>query len=119
VAKDRTWVYELDWKSPVDGGKWGAPHTLDIPLMFGNTAVADHMSGDGAEARSVAATMTGTLIAFAQTGSPNHAGLPEWKPYTLAGRETMSFGAKARLVNDPRGDERRLVEQEPYTQPGT
>ena len=29
-------VYQLDWKSPRDGGKWGAPHTLDIPLVFDN-----------------------------------------------------------------------------------
>ncbi|HVY83482.1 MAG TPA: carboxylesterase/lipase family protein, partial [Steroidobacteraceae bacterium] len=26
-------AYQLDWKSPQDGGKWGAPHTLDIPLV--------------------------------------------------------------------------------------
>ena len=26
-----TWAYNFAWKSPVDGGKWGAPHTMDIP----------------------------------------------------------------------------------------
>ena len=29
------YAYQLDWGSPRDGGKWGAFHTLDIPLMFG------------------------------------------------------------------------------------
>jgi para-nitrobenzyl esterase len=92
---------------------------LDIPLCFDNVAVADHMTGDGQEARSLGALMSDTWIAFARTGNPNHAGLPQWKPYSLANRETMSFDAQSKLVNDPRGNERRLVEQVPYTQPGT
>ena len=119
VAQAHTWVYELDWRSPIDGGKWGAPHTLDIPLVFDNTSVADRMSGDGPEARALGALMSSTLIAFARSGNPNHAGLPHWSPYSLAKRETMSFEVPAHLVNDPRGNERRLVEQVPYTQPGT
>jgi para-nitrobenzyl esterase len=24
------YVYQVDWKSPKDGGIWGAPHTIDI-----------------------------------------------------------------------------------------
>lgn len=119
VAKEHTWVYELDWKSPIDGGKWGAPHTLDIPLAFGNVEVADQMTGDGKEARSLAALMSSTFIKFARKGEPNHPGLPHWNPYSLEKRETMSFAAQSKLVNDPRGRERRLVEQVPYTQPGT
>jgi para-nitrobenzyl esterase len=119
IAKEHTWVYELDWQSPVDGGKWGAPHTLDIPLAFGNVEVADQMTGDGPEARSLAALMSGTFIEFARKGEPNHPGLPHWSPYGLDKRETMSFQAQSKLVNDPRGRERRLVEQVPYTQPGT
>ncbi len=119
AAQPHTWVYELDWKTPIDGGKWGAPHTLDIPLIFDNTAAADRMSGDGPDARTLAATMSSTLIAFARTGNPNHAGLPHWSPYSLDKRETMSFDVPARLVNDPRGRERRLVEKVPYSQPGT
>jgi para-nitrobenzyl esterase len=119
AAQAHTWVYELDWRTPIDGGKWGAPHTLDIPLMFDTTAAAERMTGDGAEARRLAAQMSSTLIAFARTGNPNHAGLPKWSPYSLERRETMSFDVPSRLVNDPRGNERRLVEQVGYTQPGT
>ena len=26
-------AYQLDWVSPKDGGKFGAPHTADIPLV--------------------------------------------------------------------------------------
>ncbi|MDR3792556.1 MAG: carboxylesterase family protein [Terracidiphilus sp.] len=118
-AQPHTWVYELDWFTPIDGGKWRAPHTLDIPLWFDNTALAPGMTGDGPEARSVAAQMSETLLAFASTGNPNHPGLPHWAPYDLKNRPTMSFAAPSRLVSDPRGAERRIVEQVPYTQPGT
>ena len=118
-AAPHTWVYELDWRTPIDGGKWGAPHTLDIPLTFDNVAVALGMTGDGPDAQRLAVLMSDTWISFARTGNPNHKGLPEWRPYDLAKRSTMSFAANTRLVDDPRGDERRLIEQVPYTQPGT
>lgn len=119
AAQPHTWVYELDWFSPLEGGKWRAPHTLDIPLFFDNTAFTPNMTGDGAEARAVAAQMSATLLAFAATGNPNHSGLPNWEPYSLDKRATMSFAAPAKLVYDPRGEERRFVEQVPYIQPGT
>jgi para-nitrobenzyl esterase len=119
AAAPHTWVYELDWRTPIDGGKWGAPHTLDIPLALDNVDAAEGMTGGGPEARSLAALMSATWIEFARSGKPNHAGLPHWQPYNLAQRWTMSFNAASRLVEDPRGNERRLVEQIPYTQPGT
>jgi para-nitrobenzyl esterase len=119
TAAARTWVYELDWRTPIDGGMWGAPHTLDIPLVFDNVSVADEMSGDGAEARRLAALMSETWLTFAQTGNPNHSGLPTWTAYNLGSRPTMSFDIPSQLVNDPRGPERRLIEQVPYMQPGT
>jgi len=114
-----TWVYELDWPTPIDGGKWGAPHTLDIPLVFDNTGIADGMSGSGPEARHLASLMSDTFVTFAHTGDPNHARLPQWRPYNLDQRATMSFAAHSRLVDDPRKEERLLIEQVPYTQPGT
>ena len=58
-------------------------------------------------------------FAFARTGNPNRKGLPQWRPYDLVTRPTMSFSSRSHLVNDPRGGERRLIEQAPYTQPGT
>ena len=116
-AAPHTWVYELDWRTPIDGGKWGAPHTLDIPLVFDN--VAGSMTGDGPEAQQLAALMSDTWVNFARTGNPNHKAMPEWRPYDLTKRSTMSFAENTRLVDDPRGDERRLIEQVPYTQPGT
>jgi para-nitrobenzyl esterase len=118
-AAKHTWVYELDWRTPIDGGKWGAPHTLDIPLALDNVAVAPGMTGGGPEAVKLAALMSDAWITFARTGNPNHKGLPDWYPYDLTNRPTMSFNSGSHLVDDPRGGERRLIEQVPYTQPGT
>jgi para-nitrobenzyl esterase len=113
------YAYQLDWGSPEDGGKWGAFHTLDIPLMLGTLTARGSATGDGPEARRVSATMQGALLAFARTGDPNYPGLPRWEPYTLPRRATMVFDVESRLADDPRGAERRLFAKVPFIQQGT
>ena len=113
------WVYQLDWGSPLDGGMFGAFHTLDIPLVFDNIHQPGSRTGDSAEAQKIAGQMSDALIALARTGSPAHARLPEWKPYSLERRETMLFNLSPQLENDPRGGERRLYQQAPFMQRGT
>ena len=112
-------AYQLDWGSPQDGGKWGAFHTLDIPLMFGTLTARESMTGDGEDARRVSATMQRALLAFAKTGDPNYQGLPRWEPYTLPRRATMVFDVQSRLADDPRGAERQLFAKVPFIQQGT
>ncbi|WP_370545507.1 carboxylesterase/lipase family protein [Caulobacter sp. 17J80-11] len=114
-----TWAYQLDWGSPIDGGKWGAPHMLDIPLVFGTTAAPNALSGDGVEARHMSELMTDAFIAFARTGDPRTPAVPEWPRYGLERRTTLSFDLAPRPVDDPRGDERRLFAKVPYVQTGT
>lgn len=114
-----TWAYQLDWPSPVDGGRWGACHGLDIPLLFGTLDADGSLTGAGAEAVAVSQAMGDSLLAFARSGNPNHAALPQWRPYRLDRRSTMVFDRSARLVDDPRGDERRLFEKVPFIQQGT
>jgi para-nitrobenzyl esterase len=46
-----TWMYQLDFPAPEAGGVLGAFHTLDIGLVFGNTALASARTGDGPRAR--------------------------------------------------------------------
>jgi len=45
-----TWVYQVDFPSPKDGGKWGAPHGIDIPLAFDNTHEPEAITGNAAAA---------------------------------------------------------------------
>lgn len=114
-----TWAYQLDWGSPLDGGKFGAFHTLDIPLVFDTTDRPGSRTGDSEAATRVAATMSEALIAFARHGDPNHGGLPRWQTYSLARRETMLFDSTSQQADDPRGGERRLYQQAPFIQRGT
>jgi para-nitrobenzyl esterase len=113
------YAYQLDWGSPLDGGKWGACHTLDIPLVFGTLAAPGSLTGDGDEARRVSATMQQSLLAFARSGDPGYPGLPRWEPYTLPRRQTLVINVDSRLVDDPRGAERELFAKVPFIQQGT
>ncbi|HEX8568637.1 MAG TPA: carboxylesterase/lipase family protein [Caulobacteraceae bacterium] len=113
------WVYQLDWGSPREGGKFRAHHTLDIPLVFNNLAAAGEVTGTSPGARAVADAMTEAFLAFARTGDPNHRRLPRWDRYTLPRRRTMIFDVPPRMQDDPRGAERRLFAKVPYVQPGT
>ncbi len=63
--------------------------------------------------------MSRACIAFARTGDPNITGLPAWPAFDLQRRATMVFDRESRVVDDPRGRERRLFGQVPYVQPGT
>jgi para-nitrobenzyl esterase len=122
-AQRRTWVYEMDWPSPGAGGRFRAPHTVDIPFFFDNLALAPGMVGASPEdlerAQPLATAMSESLIAYAKTGDPNHAGLPRWPTYDLRSRSTMIWNTPPRVANDPRGNERELASQAHYRQPGT
>ncbi|HYM36761.1 MAG TPA: carboxylesterase/lipase family protein [Steroidobacteraceae bacterium] len=111
--------YQLDWPSPQDGGKWRAPHTLDIPLVFDNIDKPGSITGTGDDAKKMANQISDAFISFAKTGDPNHVGIPKWEPYTLPRRATMVFNTTSKLIDDPRGDERKLFEKVPFIQQGT
>jgi para-nitrobenzyl esterase len=113
-----TWVYRLDFASPVEPWR-GAPHTLDIPLVFGTLDAPGAIAGTGAESRRVSAAMMDAFIAFARVGDPGHAGLPRWPAYRLPSRETLIFDSRLRAEADPRRAERELFARVPYVQPGT
>lgn len=114
-----TWVYQFDWKSPVMGGQWGAPHCGDIPFFFQNHHEIRSMTGGGPDTDPVASVMGAALLNFARTGNPNGTGVPDWPKYELPTRTTMQFDTVSRATSDPRGEERRLAELVPYRQPGT
>jgi para-nitrobenzyl esterase len=112
-----TWVYHVNWPSPLDGGKWRAPHMIDIPLVFDNAAQSRYTQ-DAAGAQPVADAMSEALLALARTGNPGTAARP-WPRYELERRPTMIFDLPVRLEDDPRGAERKLFAPAVYIQPGT
>lgn len=127
VSQVHTWVYQMNWKGI--GGK--AMHTIDIPFMFDNLAMAPGQIGTSAEqiaaAQPLATTMSEMLIRYVKTGSPDGSGgigssqngMPYWPAYDLTERNTMIWDTEVRVEKNPRGDERRFAEKAHYHQAGT
>ena len=95
-----------------------AQHDDDIQFVFDNIAKPG-ATAIGPTAQPMADQMSEAFLAFAKTGDPNCRAIPAWGPYTLPRRATMVFNTPSRLVDDPRGPERRLFEKVPFVQAGT
>jgi len=101
----RTYLYRFDWQPTADA-PYGAAHCIELPFMFGNFADWDGApvppamlaGGDRAAMTRLSKAMQGAWIAFAKTGNPNHAGLPDWKPWSRANRHSMVFDTESRAV---------------------
>jgi para-nitrobenzyl esterase len=100
--------YELDWQTPVDGGKWHSPHSLDLALVFDNVAKSASMVGTGPEPQRVADRMSSAWLGFARTGDPSTPDLP-WPAWRPDRRATMVFDTETRVMNGFRDDERLLL----------
>jgi para-nitrobenzyl esterase len=104
------WLYEIDWTTPVDGGKWGSPHSMEHPFVFDNVALSASMVGSSAaEPQKLADQISPTWIAFARTGNPNNAAIPHWPAYTVPERTTMVFDTQSKAEKMFRDDERLLT----------
>ena len=103
-----TYSYELRWGSPVDLGNYKACHGLDLPLIFDTVAASHRMTGTAPEAYQLAEQMSETYIAFARSGDPNNPKVPHWPPYDLSRRATLAFDQVSNVIEDPRGEERKL-----------
>jgi para-nitrobenzyl esterase len=117
-ADHPTWAYQLDWATPKDGGKFGAPHASDIQFVFDNIAKPG-ASAIGPTAQAMADQMSEAFLAFARTGDPNCKAIPVWERYSMDRRQTMVFNSPSKLVDDPRGGERRLFAKVPFVQAGS
>lgn len=102
------YMYQLQWKTPVDGGKWQTPHALDIAFVFDNVDKSRSMVGTGGDQQHMADLMSDAWIAFARTGSPQTKALPTWPTYDATRRATMIFDSKPRVENDPEAKDRAL-----------
>ena len=86
------------------------PHTLCLPFVFGNTGIAKDFTGTGPQQQALTEAVMGAWIAFAQTGNPNHAGLPNWTPYDTARRPTMIFDDECYVAHDPKPVDRVRID---------
>ncbi len=108
-------MYTLDYKSPVDGGRWLTPHAMDLPFMFRNHRIEQMVDciGSGPDQDSVADAMSSAWIAFAKTGDPSSAAAGAWTPYDLDQRDTMVFDATSGMVSDPGSADRAIYMEGP------
>jgi para-nitrobenzyl esterase len=102
------YLYYFAWESPYEGGRFRSPHTIEIPFAFQNLD-ASRLTADAANAPALANRVSDAWLAFARSGNPNTANLPEWPAFDAAMRPTMIFNNESRVENDPIRDQRRVI----------
>jgi para-nitrobenzyl esterase len=108
-GKAPAYMYYFTWHSPVRDGKLRAFHTIELPFVFDNLDAGKPMTGSGEDRQALSDRMSNAWVAFARTGNPNHAGLPHWPAFTNQERATMIFNNECKVVNDPNGEERKML----------
>jgi para-nitrobenzyl esterase len=109
LGRAPAYMYYFQWRSPVRSGKLRTMHSMELPFLFDHVDDITFMTGTGDDRYALAAKMSASFMAFARTGSPAAAGLPDWRPFDPTTRATMVFNTDCRLVNDPYGEERRAL----------
>jgi para-nitrobenzyl esterase len=99
-ARAPVYLYLWQWESPAFDGKFGAVHAMDVSASFHNARDAILGSGS-AEARRMCRDLASAWIAFARTGDPHHASLPEWPRFDCGERATLIFDRETRVEKDP------------------
>lgn len=94
------YMYLFTWESPVMGGMLRSTHCMEIPFVFNNADVHASMTGGGEDAMKLADRMSDAWIAFARTGNPNVASLPQWPAYDKDGGATMIFDNDCRISHN-------------------
>lgn len=97
------WVYRFDLPSTAVGGVLGATHAADIAFTFNDFekpgSVPNLYDVDDEVARELARQWSDTILAFARTGDPNGAGLPDW-PRFGSDRRVLVLDNKVRVEAD-------------------
>lgn len=100
------WVYRFDYAG---ASEIGATHGADVSFTFNSPSAPPLPVEWNATAQRLAAQMQDAFIAFARSGSPQTADLPEWPMHTPDGLDYMVFDAECRIERDSIGAERRAA----------
>lgn len=111
------WLYRFDLPATVMfvGEGLGATHAAEVPFTFNSYATGvkravELYDADDPAVKALAERWSNTVIAFAKTGDPNGAGLPEWPQYRADDRKTLVLDANPRVETDLEQDRRQLWE---------
>ena len=88
------WLYRFDLPSTIMEGSLGATHASEIAFTFNSFSrprrpgIVMH-DGNDPVVVDLARKWSDTVLAFARTGDPNGAGLPEWPVYRADERRSL------------------------------
>ncbi|WP_156032600.1 carboxylesterase/lipase family protein [Parvularcula oceani] len=99
------YVYRMDW-----GHNFlKAAHALELSFVFGTFDYIRDFVGPGEGPARMTEQMQPAWAAFAHTGDPNHAGIPDWPAYNVDTRPTMIFNLDSEVQQDPFGELREVL----------
>ncbi len=98
------WLYRFDLPTTIMEGSLGATHAAEIAFTFNSFSRPDLpgiVMHDGSDPAVVdlARKWSDTVIAFARTGEPNGAGLPEWPVYQADERRSLVLDAESYIAD--------------------
>jgi para-nitrobenzyl esterase len=108
LGRGPVYLYYFRWESPLDGGRFKAPHTIEIPFVFHNIATSPFTAA-APDAPALADRVSGAWLAFARTGDPNTPALPRWPAFDVERRATMVLDDESRAVDDPLREQRIVM----------
>jgi para-nitrobenzyl esterase len=100
------YLYFFNWHSPVHNDRMGSYHCLDIPFVLYNLDIGASMTGSDQGRYELGHVMSAAWAAFARTGNPNHADMPNWPAFDASTYPTMIFGDEVKAANDPNRETR-------------
>ena len=108
------YTYLWEWQSPAYEGKFGAVHAMDVAASMHNERDAILGSGSN-DAHRACEELALALVAFAQTGNPNHRRLPHWPQFETRHRSTLVLERDSRVLDDPHAALRKFWLDMPHS----
>lgn len=106
LGRGKVWSYLWAAPSPAYGGRYGAPHAVDVPATMHDVRMP--LLGPTNNHRRLADELASAWVSLAATGDPNNRRTPDWPAYEAERRSTLVFGSPTRAEDDPRGRFRRM-----------
>ncbi len=116
---DNVYAYKFSYCPSRSRPYIGAPHTIELPFVFGNLREAANLVEDPDDAKRISDAMMECWISFASTGSPSSEKLGNWPCFDRKSRNTMVFDRMSSVRMDPDAFERNAFSEVARYVPGS